>query len=80
MKTGVGYVNGVGLSIIKSVTLQIGGQTIDTLDSNWLDIYNEMFDQRSDTISGKFNTDVTLQENNYAQKALYSITILVYKK
>jgi len=63
-----GYVNGVGLSIIKSVTLQIGGQTIDTLDSNWLDIYNEMFDQRSDTIAGKFNTDVTLQENNYVQK------------
>ena len=57
-----GYVNGVGLSIIKSVSLQIGGQTIDTLDSNWLDIYNEMFDQRSDTISGKFNTDVTLQD------------------
>ena len=32
-----GYTNGVGLSIIKSVSLQIGGQTIDTLDSNWLD-------------------------------------------
>ena len=48
--------------------IQIGGLTIDTLDTNWLDIYNELFDQRSDTLIGKFNTDITLQENNTAQK------------
>ena len=33
-----------------------------------MDIYNELFDQRSDTLIGKFNTDITLQENNTAQK------------
>jgi hypothetical protein len=63
-----GYINGLGYSIIESVEIQVGGLTIDKLDSNWLDIYNELFDQRSDTLIGKFNTDVTLQENNTAQK------------
>jgi len=63
-----GYINGLGYSIIESAEIQIGGLTIDKLDSNWLDIYNELFDQRSDTLIGKFNTDVTLQENNTAQK------------
>jgi len=64
----VGYVNGVGFSIIESITFDIGGQTIDTYDYNWLDIYNELYDQTSDTLAGKFNTDITLEENNYAQK------------
>tara|TARA_Y100000589_G_scaffold281174_1_gene277947 strand:- start:2878 stop:4104 length:1227 start_codon:yes stop_codon:yes gene_type:complete len=63
-----GYINGLGYSIIEHVEIQIGGLTIDKLDSNWLDIYNELFDQRSDTLIGKFNTDITLQENNKAQK------------
>ena len=63
-----GYINGLGYSIIESAEIQIGGLTIDTLDTNWLDIYNELFDQRSDTLIGKFNTDITLQENNTAQK------------
>ena len=63
-----GYINGLGYSIIESAEIQVGGLTIDKLDSNWLDIYNELFDQRSDTLIGKFNTDVTLQENNTAQK------------
>ena len=34
----------------------------------WLDIYNELFDQRNDNLIGKFNTDITLQENNIGQK------------
>ena len=63
-----GYINGLGYSIIEHIEIQIGGLTIDKLDSNWLDIYNELFDQRSDTLIGKFNTDITLQENNKAQK------------
>ena len=40
-----GYVNGVGFSIIESVSFEIGGQNIDTYDYNWLDIYNELYDQ-----------------------------------
>lgn len=63
-----GYVNGIGFSIIESISFVIGGQTIDTYDYNWLDIYNELYDQSSDTLVGKFNTDISLEENNYAQK------------
>ena len=63
-----GYVNGVGYSIIESVSFEIGGQIIDTYDYNWFDIYNELYDQGSDTLVGKFNTDITLEENNNAQK------------
>ena len=63
-----GYVNGVGFSIIESVSFEIGGQTIDTYDYNWLDIYNEIYDQNSDTLVSKFNTDISLEENNYSQK------------
>ena len=63
-----GYVNGVGLSLIESISFMIGGQTIDTYDYNWLDIYNELYDQGSDTLVGKFNTDISLEENSYKQK------------
>ena len=63
-----GYINGVGLSLIDSISFIIGGQTIDTYDYNWLDIYNELYDQTSDSLIGKFNTDISLEENNYAQK------------
>lgn len=63
-----GYINGLGYSIIESAEIQIGGATVDSLDSNWLDIYNELFDQRSDILIGKFNTDITLQENTSSKK------------
>lgn len=63
-----GYVNGVGFSLIESVSFEIGGQVIDTFDYNWLDIYNELYDQTSDSLIGKFNTDISVEENNYAQK------------
>ena len=63
-----GYVNGVGFSLIESVSFEIGGQTIDTFDYNWLDIYNELYDQTSDSLVSKFNTDISVDENNYAQK------------
>ena len=63
-----GYVNGVGYSIIKSVSFDIGGQTIDKFDSNWMDIYNEIYNQRTDSLVGKFNTNITLQENYGVQK------------
>ena len=67
-ETWKGYVNGIGYSIIKSVSIDIGGQIIDKLDYNWLDIYNELYDQKSDDLIGKFNTDITLQENSYSRK------------
>ena len=67
-ETWKGYVNGVGYSIIKSVSLDIGGLIIDKLDYTWLDIYNELYDQKSDDLIGKFNTDISLQENSNSKK------------
>ena len=67
-ETWKGYVNGVGYSIIKSISLDIGGLIIDKLDYTWLDIYNELYDQKSDDLIGKFNTDISLQENSNSKK------------
>jgi len=67
-ETWKGYINGVGYSIIKSVSLDIGGLIIDKLDYTWLDIYNELYDQKSDDLIGKFNTDISLQENSNSKK------------
>ena len=39
---GVRYVNYIGLRIIKSVTIEIGGQQIDKHYSDWLYIWNEL--------------------------------------
>lgn len=38
----VSWVNGIGNQIIKTVELQIGGETIDQISGNSLDVYNEM--------------------------------------
>ena len=62
-----GYINGVGYSIIKSATLKIGGMEIDKFDSQYLDIYNELYDPNTDSLVGKFNSDITLQENSSKQ-------------
>jgi hypothetical protein len=40
--SGVRYVNYIGLRIIKSVTIEIGGQQIDKHYSDWLYIWNEL--------------------------------------
>ena len=37
-----GWVNGIGNRIIKNVELQIGGETIDQITGDSLDVYNEM--------------------------------------
>ena len=63
-----GYVNSVGFSLIKSISIKIGGMKIDTIDGQLLDIYNELYNQNSDTLVGKFNSDITLQNNSKALK------------
>lgn len=40
--TPVGWVNGIGNQIIKTVEIHIGGHTIDKISGKALDIYNEM--------------------------------------
>tara|TARA_B100000401_G_scaffold426756_1_gene357676 strand:+ start:1053 stop:2285 length:1233 start_codon:yes stop_codon:yes gene_type:complete len=62
-----GYINGVGYSIIKSATLKIGGMEIDKYDSQYFDLYNELYDPNTDSLVGKFNSDITLQENSSKQ-------------
>ena len=42
LTTGTRYVNYIGLRIIKSVTIEIGGQQIDKHYSDWLYIWNEL--------------------------------------
>ena len=63
-----GYISGVGYTLIKSVTLKIGGMEIDKIDSNLFDIFNEMYDQDADPLVGKFNSDITLQNNSSKQR------------
>ena len=62
------YVNAIGFSLIESISFEIGGQKIDTFDYNWLDIYSEIFDPNSDSLVGKFYTDISLQENSNKQE------------
>ena len=63
-----GYVNGVGFSLIKLITIKIGGMIIDRIDGNLLDIYNEIYNQESDSLVGKFNSDITLENNSNKQR------------
>lgn len=67
-ETWKGYVNAIGYNIIEKIELKIGGTTIDKIDSQWLDIYNELYNQKSDCLVGKFNSDLSLQENSSAQR------------
>lgn len=40
--TDLRYVNGIGMAIVKSVELEIGGQRIDKHYSEWWDVWNEL--------------------------------------
>ena len=53
-ETWKGYVNGIGYSIIKNISFQIGGIIIDKLDGNYLDIYSELYDRNSDELVNKY--------------------------
>ena len=43
VNTYPGYCDSVGHAIIKQATMKIGGQTIETINGDYLDIYEEMF-------------------------------------
>ena len=43
VNTYPGYCDSVGHAIIKQATLKIGGQTVETINGDYLDIYEEMF-------------------------------------
>jgi hypothetical protein len=63
-----GYVNGIGFSIIKNISFHIGGILIDKIDSNFLDIYSELYDRNMDELVNKFYTDIGVENNSNNQK------------
>lgn len=67
-ETWKGYVNGIGYSIIKNISFQIGGIIIDKLDGNYLDIYSELYDRNSDELVNKYYSDLSVESNNSKQK------------
>jgi hypothetical protein len=42
-----GYVNKLGHSLIKNITVSIGGTPIDSFNGEWLNIYDELFSNKS---------------------------------
>ena len=74
--TWQGYVNSIGNALIKSVEVEIGGQTIDKHYSEWLEIYSELnYDDahyRSfKRMVGKYASDVSLETNALAERTYY---------
>ena len=67
-ETWKGYVNGVGYSIIKNISFQIGGIVIDKLDGNYLDIHSELYDRNTDELVNKYYSDLSVESNNTKQK------------
>ena len=43
VNTYPGYCDSVGHAVVKQATMKIGGQTIETINGDYLDIYEEMF-------------------------------------
>ena len=63
-----GYVNNIGHALIQQVEIKIGGQLIDRHYSNFLDIYDELYensDQRK--LLSKFKTNTSIRTNNAAR-------------
>jgi hypothetical protein len=74
--TWQGYVNSIGHAILKSVTVNIGGQQIDKHYSEWLEIWNELtiHEEHRNGFNeniGKFESDVSLETNATSTKTYY---------
>jgi hypothetical protein len=74
--TWVGYANSIGHAIIKSATINIGGQQIDKHYGEWLEIWNELTineEQRQgfNESIGKYDSDISLETNATAAKTYY---------
>jgi hypothetical protein len=71
-----GYVNSIGNALIKSVEIEIGGQTVDKHYSEWLEIFGELnYDDahyRSyKRMVGKYASDVSLETNALEERTYY---------
>ena len=74
--TWVGYVNSIGNALIKSVEVEIGGQSVDKHYSEWLEIFGELnYDDahfRSyKRLIGKYASNVSLETNALSEQTLY---------
>ena len=70
-----GWTNGIGHALVNSASIQIGGATIDTLDSRLLEIHDE-FDIPLEKIVNK-NSMIGRLDNGYTQTSLgHSVTPL----
>jgi len=62
-----GYTNNVVCSIIKSITISIGGQVIDKHFGEWYDILDEFQNNKNKHIYGKYNSEFSIRNNNKSQ-------------
>lgn len=68
-----GYINGVGYSIIKNISIEIGGIIIDKMDGNFLDIYSELYDRKIDELIKKYYTNLSIENNDKKLKLFIPI-------
>jgi len=71
-----GYVNSIGNALIKSVEVEIGGQSIDKHYGEWLEIFSELNYSDADmrvykNLVGKYDSDVSLETNASVAKTYY---------
>ena len=59
-----GYTNNIVCSLIKSITISIGGQVIDKHYGEWYDILDEFENNRNNHIYGKYNSEFSIRNNN----------------
>jgi len=59
-----GYTNNIVCSLIKSITISIGGQVIDKHYGEWYDILDEFENNRNNHIYSKFNSEFSIRNNN----------------
>jgi hypothetical protein len=65
-----GYTNNIVCSLIKTITISIGGQLIDKHFGEWYDILDEYENNKNNHIYAKFNSEYSIR-NNYSSKTLY---------
>tara|TARA_Y100000590_G_scaffold429374_1_gene541885 strand:+ start:462 stop:1700 length:1239 start_codon:yes stop_codon:yes gene_type:complete len=71
--TWVGYVNGIGNVLLKDVSIEIGGQTIDRHDSQWADIWANLTSNTDEYhhLVGNYETDYSLRTNALSANTYY---------
>lgn len=59
--TWVGYTNNIGCSLIKQIRLKINDQIIDTINGEWIDIYNNIISNDIQKMVLEYNTEYSLR-------------------